>query len=197
MKQHFRLRYRIDILPATLLIGCLYTCACSDGQKGPSESSAPVSDSTPRPVERATPNTAAGPDTVEKLVEQIDKGGVASVPGLGPGPDHPGTVYYVESKSREKHTVTSKSFSVGQNWRLHYLAGPTDPAGKFSYFVVELLDAPKNGKPGPGSVIIDKQFSTLPIFAGETESDASIFPKGGTFVLRITANVPYALEVRQ
>ncbi len=187
---------------------CFIMLSCSNETNSETQGSSSPSVGQEHPDgSRTEPSSQQPKDSVDKMAQQIERGG-ASVPGLAPTETDPDTVYFSQSTSYGKKTVVSQPFSVGQNWRIHYQAGPVNPATvwhpgdpvkgnkEVSYFEVELFNSSQS-RTERGALIIDKQFSTLPMFAEETDSDSAIFPKGGRFFLKITSNVPYALDVRK
>jgi hypothetical protein len=182
--------YIVMLVTAVLLIaGCSHKNGSSAEGVPPSSAAERTATDISRPNERSPQS-----EDVDKITDQIGREGVASVPGLAPNEQDPRSVFYSKSESRSKRTVVSKVFSVGQNWKIRFVAGPANPAPKESYFVVELFDA-SNKQGEHGARIIEKQFSTLPMLANDQESDAIIFPKGGTFFLKIRSTVPYSLDV--
>lgn len=172
----------------------LLMCGCSSG-------------TTPRSSESSPPETKSEQPSpqdldADKLAEKIAKEGTASVPGLAPDSSDPGTIFHSEHKSYEKHSVTSMVFSVHDNWQISYKAGPVNMTRDGTGFIpisaleVELFKG-SDTRTEHGELIIDKQFSTIPIFANEIDSDVVIFPTGGEFFIRISSTVPYEIVVRQ
>jgi len=146
-----------------------------------------------------TPTTSSGApandDHVLELARRIADEGTASIPGLAPDPKDPDNVLSLGTKEGTEVSFTTEVFSVKANWCLTWKAGPALPPPNVSYFKVQLFLETDEDQSSP-KTIANETLSNLPMFRERIESDMSIFPRGGNYFLRVSTNVPYALDVR-
>jgi hypothetical protein len=144
----------------------------------------------------SSPVASSKEDEVLALARQIDKGGVASVPGLAPDKDNPRTILHFESLQATNVEFKTKVFTLDSDWEIAWKAGPASAAPAESFFAVALYSSEDRDGKEPHT-LVSEMFSTLPIFVGRTKSDLIIFPSGGSFYLGIKSTVPYAVDVRK
>jgi len=130
------------------------------------------------------------------MAERIARDGTASMPGLAPDNNNPGTILHFDSKQATDASLKTIIFTVGDDWGVAWQAGPANPLPKDSYFYLTLYrgDDKTGSDPKP---LVQKVLSNLPNFKGRIVSDMVIISSGGQYYLEIKSTVPYSLDVRK
>ena len=133
-----------------------------------------------------------------ELMKKIANDGTGSIPGLSPDAKNPDNILHIDSNKRQRETKTTETFAVDPMWAISWNAVADYNLPELYFIHVEMFDATDREGKRP-SVLVNKQWHrhTLPGMDKATNSDIAIIGQGGTFYLKITANVPYALDVRK